>query len=202
VHEDRPAGESGLVVRSLVAGPFETNVYLAACPATGRAVLIDPADDAGRILEMAAGLAVEAVLLTHGHQDHLEAVGVVCRALGVPPRLHPADAALAGLAGALPLTDGEEIRCGTVALEVRHTPGHTPGSVCFWSGTTLFSGDTLFPGGPGATAGPAAFREVMASLRTRLFTLPDDTTVLPGHGPGTTIGAERPALDEWERRGW
>jgi len=202
VHEDRPAGEGGLVVRSLVAGPFETNVYLAACPATGRAVLIDPADDAGRILEMAAGLAVEAVLLTHGHQDHLEAVGVVCRALGVPPRLHPADAALAGLAGALPLADGEEIRCGTVALEVRHTPGHTPGSVCLWSGTTLFSGDTLFPGGPGATAGPAAFREVMASLRTRLFTLPDDTTVLPGHGPGTTIGAERPALDEWEQRGW
>ena len=202
MHEDRPAGEGGLVVRSLVAGPFETNVYLAACPATGRAVLIDPADDAGRILEMAAGLAVEAVLLTHGHQDHLEAVGVVCRALGVPPRLHPADAALAGLAGALPLADGEEIRCGTVALEVRHTPGHTPGSVCLWSGTTLFSGDTLFPGGPGATAGPAAFREVMASLRTRLFTLPDDTTVLPGHGPGTTIGAERPALDEWEQRGW
>ena len=74
--------------------------------------------------------------------------------------------------------------------------------MCFLAGSTLFSGDTLFPGGPGATDGPAAFGEVMASLRGRLFALPDATAVLPGHGPATTIGAERPSWDEWERRGW
>ena len=202
MHNRRTAGEGGLLVRSLVAGPMENNVYLAACPATGRAVLIDPADEAERILEAAAGSTVEAILLTHGHHDHLGAASAVSRALALPVRLHPADAVLAGLPGSLPLTDGEEIRFGTARLEVRHTPGHTPGSICFLSEGTLFSGDTLFPDGPGATVGPAAFAEVMASLRRRLFTLPDDTVVLPGHGPATTIGAERPSLDEWERRGW
>ncbi|MFH1329973.1 MAG: MBL fold metallo-hydrolase [Actinomycetota bacterium] len=202
MRDDRPAGESDLLVRSLVAGPLENNVYLAACPETRRAVLIDPADDAEKILEAAAGLAVEAILLTHGHHDHLGAAVEVSRALALPLRLHPADAALAGLSRTLPLAEGEQIHCGNVTLEVRHTPGHTLGSVCLRSGSTLFSGDTLFPGGPGATDSPVAFGRVMASLRRQLFTLPDDTAVLPGHGPATTIGAERPSLDEWERRGW
>lgn len=202
MHEERPCGDDGLLVRSLIAGPLENNVYLAACPATRRAVLIDPADDPERILEAASGLVVEAVLLTHGHQDHLGAALEASRTLAVPVHLHPADAALAGLPEVIPLDHGGQIRFGTLALEVRHTPGHSPGSVCFLTGKALFSGDTLFPGGPGATAGPAAFRKVMASLREQLFTLPDDTVVLPGHGPTTTIGAERPALDEWEQRGW
>jgi hydroxyacylglutathione hydrolase len=202
VHNDRPAPAGGLVVRALVAGPLDNNVYLAACPMTGRALLIDPAAAASRILEAAVGLQVEAILLTHGHHDHLGAARSVARVLGAPLRLHPADAALAALPGTRPLADGEQIACGTLALEVLHTPGHTPGSVCFLAGATLFSGDTLFPGGPGATDGPAAFRAVMASLRRRLFVLPDATMVLPGHGPATTIGAERPHLEEWEQRGW
>ncbi len=202
MRNDRPAPAGGLVVRALVAGPLDNNVYLATCPATGRAVLIDPAAGASRILEAAAGLQVEAILLTHGHHDHLGAARTVARVLGVPVRLHPADAALAGLPGPRPLADGEQIACGALALEVLHTPGHTPGSVCFLAGATLFSGDTLFPGGPGATSGRALFHQVMASLRRRLFVLPDTTTVLPGHGPATTIGAERPHLDEWEQRGW
>lgn len=202
MHNDRPPAGRGLVVRTLVAGPLENNIYLAACAVTGHAVLIDPASAASRILEAAAGLQVEAILLTHGHHDHVGAAASVSRALGVPVRVHPADATLARLPGTQPLADGERIPCGTLALDVLHTPGHTAGSVCFLAGSTLFSGDTLFPGGPGATAGPADFHAVMASLRARLFTLPDATAVLPGHGPATTIGAERPSLDEWERRGW
>ena len=199
---DRTEGPGTLDVRTLVAGPLENNIYLAACPATNRAVVIDPADDTPRILQAAQGLEVVAILLTHGHHDHLGAAAEVSRALAVPLRLHAADAALAGLPGLVALADGESILCGRATLEVLHTPGHTPGSVCLLSGRTLFSGDTLFPGGPGATAGRADFRQVMASLRCRLFPLPDDTRVLPGHGPATTIGAERPFLDEWERRGW
>jgi len=191
-----------LVVRSLVVGPLENNVHLAACASSARAVLIDPAAEPERILEAAFGLTVEAILLTHGHPDHIGAVRRLQPAWEIPVCLHPADAGLAGLAGTLPLADGEQIRFGSLALEVRHTPGHTPGSVCFYAEGCLFSGDTLFPGGPGATPDRAAFGAVMASLRTRLFTLPDPTRVLPGHGPETTIGAERPFLDEWEKRGW
>jgi len=202
VHREHAAEGGRLLVRSVVAGPLENNVYLAACRATGRAVLIDPAAAAARLAEAAAGLSVEAVLLTHGHEDHLGAALEMSRRYSVPPRLHPGDAALAGLPEALPLADGEQIRCGRVTFEVRHTPGHTPGSVCFLAEGCLFSGDTLFPGGPGATDGPEAFRRAMDSLRRRLFTLPDTTLVLPGHGPATTIGAERSSLDDWERRGW
>ncbi len=91
---------------------------------------------------------------------------------------------------------------GGLAMEAIHTPGHTPGSTCFLLEDILFSGDTLFPGGPGATADPELFREVMDGLEKRLFTLPDETRVLPGHGLATTIGTERPSLPEWRRRGY
>jgi glyoxylase-like metal-dependent hydrolase (beta-lactamase superfamily II) len=101
-----------------------------------------------------------------------------------------------------PIEPGEVIRFGAVSLTALHTPGHTPGSVCFLAGGTLFSGDTLFPGGPGATADPGQFAEIMASLERSLFTLPDRTRVLPGHGAPTTIGEERPSVPEWWRRGY
>ena len=92
---------------------------------------------------------------------------------------------------------------GDGALRVIHTPGHTPGSVCFYAEDTLIAGDTLFPGGPGATRGdPEKFAQIIASVRDKLFALPDETAVRPGHGRDTTIGAERPHLQEWIDRGW
>jgi len=106
------------------------------------------------------------------------------------------------IASLQPIVDGERIEVGEATLTTIHTPGHTPGSVCFATGSTLFSGDTLFPGGPGATADPERFREIMTSLETRLFTLPDDTRILPGHGRSTTIGEERPSVPEWWDRGY
>jgi glyoxylase-like metal-dependent hydrolase (beta-lactamase superfamily II) len=198
-----PIDDGLLVVRSIVTAPLENNVYLAASAATGEGVVIDAAAEAERILEMAAPFGIVAVIATHGHHDHVGAAREVSAALDVPFRIHPADAGMAGLDPDVPLADGEIIDLGGVALETLHTPGHTPGSTSLVTGHLLFSGDTLFPGGPGSTSGPAAdFPTIMRSLREKLFTLPDETVVLPGHGSATTIGAERPFLDEWEARGW
>lgn len=194
--------EGGMRVGRLVTGPLDNNVYLLACVRTGAAAIVDAAGDGGGILTAAAPYRVETVLTTHGHADHVGAAGEVSRALGVPVRIHPFDAAAAGLSDPEPLADGERIAVGGLSVEVIHVPGHTPGSVCFLAGTVLFAGDTLFPGGPGATDGRSAFEQIMTGMERRLFPLPDATRVLPGHGEGTTIGAERPSLAEWWARGW
>jgi len=191
-----------LIVHSLVAGPLENNVWVIACPSTGDAVIIDAADDAARILEAVVPYRVQAVLTTHSHADHIGAAAEVCETLGIPFRINQLDAPAAGIAPFDPIGHDEEITCGEVTLHAIHTPGHTPGSTCFTVDGLLFSGDTLFPGGPGATTDPQRFEEIMNSLEQHLFTLPNRTRVLPGHGAPTTIGEERPSVAEWWRRGY
>ncbi len=191
-----------LRVHKLCVGPLENNVYVVACARTGKSVVIDAAAEPERIVGATAGTQPLAVLTTHGHPDHVGAATAVCRELGVPFRIHHADAALAGIAPDLAVEEEEEIAVGDLVLQALHTPGHTPGSTCFLVGNHLFSGDTLFPGGPGATGNPAAFSRIVDSLRMRLFTLDDATLVHPGHGLDTTIGAERPQLDGWVTRGY
>jgi glyoxylase-like metal-dependent hydrolase (beta-lactamase superfamily II) len=186
-------------------GEMENNVYLVVCPITRDALLIDASDEADRLLEEAGRRRVHMrmILLTHGHPDHWGALGPLRDTWGVPVGVHLDDADMVPLTPNFALTDGQLIEVGTVALRVLHTPGHTPGSICLLGDGVLFSGDTLFPGGPGATKPPLGdFPAIMRSLREKLFTLPDSTAVLPGHGKPTTIGQERPSLDEWEARGW
>jgi glyoxylase-like metal-dependent hydrolase (beta-lactamase superfamily II) len=121
--------------------------------------------------------------------------------LGVPVHAHPADGKTMPVR-TVDLGEGDVQSVGGVAVRVMHTPGHTPGSLCFLAGGFVFSGDTLFPGGPGATDGdPKRFAQVMTSL-ARLFALPDDTRVHPGHGLDTVIGRERPYVETWRARGW
>jgi glyoxylase-like metal-dependent hydrolase (beta-lactamase superfamily II) len=173
-------------------------------------LLIDAGHDGRRIVKsIPLERRVRGVLITHGHQDHINAVGEVCDGTRAPAYLHPADRPLWDevypVTPDRELAEGDVLTIDDVDLHVIHTPGHTPGSCCFYAPAldALFTGDTLFPGGPGATRNPySSFETIIDSIRTRLFTLPEETVVLPGHGEATVIGAESPQLQEWIDRGW
>ena len=192
---------SDLAIGRLVVGSLGNNAYVVT--SSGESVIIDAAAEANELLEAVDGLSVRTVLTTHGHQDHIGAARKVADSLRAPFRLHPDDSDIAGLEPDEPLQHGQMIKLGTRRIRVLHTPGHTPGSVCFLIDHHLFSGDTLFPGGPGATRFPYSdFDQIMASLDNHLFTLDDTTMVSPGHGASPTIGAERPPIEEWRTRRW
>jgi glyoxylase-like metal-dependent hydrolase (beta-lactamase superfamily II) len=191
-----PFGE-GLRVAKFSVGAFDNNVYVVS--AGDEALLIDGAAEPERILREVEGLEVVAILQTHNHADHVQALARLVEVLGAPVLAHPDDPLPLR---SRPLRDGEAVPFGGRQLQVLHTPGHTPGSLCFEGGGFLFAGDTLFPGGPGNTAGNAvAFGRIMTSL-DRLFALADETHVCPGHGIDTTIGRERPYVATWRERGW
>jgi len=190
-------------VSSFSVGPYDNNVYVISDPRSREGLLIDAANEAPRILKELEGLRVSHILTTHGHGDHVQALTSVRAGTQARFACHAADEAMMPIPADRRIQDGDLFRFGEYELRAIHTPGHTPGSVCFLIGEHLFSGDTLFPGGPGNTANPnASFADIIKSLRHRLFTLPDETQVLPGHGRATTIGSERPHLDEWIERGW
>ncbi len=189
-------------IRKLCVGPYENNVYVVADAGGRDAVIVDAASEPDRIIAATADVAPLAILTTHGHFDHVGAVEEVATRLGIPFRIHPADADLAGRAPDQPLEPGV-IHVGGLELQAIHTPGHTPGSMCFATRGVVLTGDTLFPGGPGATHGdPGDFHTIIASIEEHLFTLPQSTLVMPGHGLDTTIGTETPALADWVSRGW
>ncbi|HZA41161.1 MAG TPA: MBL fold metallo-hydrolase [Actinomycetota bacterium] len=190
-----------LIVRKLEVGEMENNTYVLECPETHAAIVIDACWEPERIVELTDGTNPVAIVQTHGHFDHVQALPDLAKQLGVPVWAHPGDDYPVPLDREL--QDGEVLAFGDREAQVIHTPGHTPGGICLLSGRHLISGDTLFPGGPGNTRGDAAlFAEIMDSVETRLFALPDETVVYPGHGLDTTIGAERSHLGEWRERGW
>ena len=190
-------------IHRVVVGPYENNVFVLRCKETGEAVLLDAANEHERLLELCKALGVRQVLETHGHWDHIQAVPAV-RDAGYRVAVTADDAAMLPSYDDI-LEDESVIQVGRLRLHTIHTPGHTPGSMCFKldGAPVLFSGDTLFPGGPGNTEGDATrFATIIEQVDRKLFTLPPDTIVMPGHGLDTTVGAERPHLDEWIERGW
>jgi glyoxylase-like metal-dependent hydrolase (beta-lactamase superfamily II) len=195
--------DTGYEVHAVVVGPMDNNVFIVRCTETGDAVLIDAANEHERLLELCASLGVRKVIETHGHWDHIQAVPAV-RDAGYQVGVTAADAAMLPSYDDI-LEDDSVIEVGRLRLSTIATPGHTPGSMCFQleGSPLLFSGDTLFPGGPGNTSFEGGdFPTIIEAIDTRLFTRPADTIVLPGHGNWTTIGNERPHLDEWVERGW
>jgi hydroxyacylglutathione hydrolase len=205
-----------MLIASFPAGTFQTNCYLVAASAGAEALVVDPGQDAmPGIEELCAEhrLRPVAVLLTHGHLDHLWSVAPLAGAHGIPAWIHPRDrhlladplagvgpelrAMLPGLQLAEPddvreLADGEVLDLAGVRLVVDHTPGHTPGHVTFRDEQVLFAGDLVFAGSIGRTDLPGgSMPEMLASLAERFLPLPDELQVLPGHGPVTTVGRER-----------
>jgi glyoxylase-like metal-dependent hydrolase (beta-lactamase superfamily II) len=196
-----------LIIRTVPVGALEANCYIIAEEETGRAMIIDPGDEPDRILELAEGLQVQFIVLTHAHFDHVGAVAELKEATGARVALHEADQEVYGSVAdqaafwgyklpSLPppdilLKEGDELAFGKVVFTVIHTPGHTPGGICLYSESLVITGDTLFAGSVGRTDFPGgSLSHLKASFR-RLMALPDDTTVLSGHGSASTIGRER-----------
>ena len=190
-------------IHKVVVGPVDNNVYVLRCRDSGEGVLLDAANEHDRLLELCTKLDVRSVLETHGHWDHIQAVPAV-RDAGIDVGITAEDAKM------LPsydfvLEDESVIEVGRLRLHTVKTPGHTPGSMCFIleGSPVLFTGDTLFPGGPGATQFEGgSFQTIIQSIDGIFSRLPADTMVLPGHGLDTTLGHERPHLQEWVDRGW
>ncbi len=183
---------STLRLKKLEVGSFENNCYLLACTQSREGLIIDPAADASRILEESEGLIVRYVLITHGHSDHTGALTQVRSSTGALVGIHPLDADMLPFPPDIHLHDGDSIGFGELGLNVLHTPGHSPGGTCFLIDKHLFTGDTIFPGGPGNTALPRAdYSQIIRSIWEKIFTLPDDTVIYPGHGANTTVGREK-----------
>ncbi|MDQ1742988.1 MAG: hypothetical protein QOE23_1327 [Pseudonocardiales bacterium] len=184
----------------------ENNVWLVGDDT--ECIVIDAPHRVEPILELIGGRRLTAVLCTHAHDDHVTAARRLSEATGAPVRLHPADEVLWRQTHPdfdfVPLADGELIAVAGTSLQTRHTPGHSPGGVCFYGAElgAVFSGDTLFQGGPGATGRSFSnFATLLDTIRYQLFTLPPETVVHTGHGDSTSIGEELPHLDEWIARG-
>lgn len=200
----------GLTLTVISVEPMDNNVYLLS-DAQG-AVLIDAANDAPRIADLIAGHQVATIITTHRHHDHVQALAEIAAATGADLVCGEPDAeAIEAQTGVRPrgLWTGDTVALpGGGALEVIGLVGHTPGSIALaWAPADgpahLFTGDSLFPGGVGKTHSPADFTSLLDDVETRLFgAYADDTTVWPGHGQPTTLGAERPQLGQWRERGW
>lgn len=199
-------------IQRFVSG-FSNNAFLITCTRTGKSVIVDTPASPDELISAAAATKVEAILITHGHQDHVEGLEAVIGEFPVPVGIGVADReSLPGPVkkspGLLDITNGSSIEVGDISLRPVATPGHTPGSTCFMLGSQpgpgtgaesespgpknttshVFTGDTLFPGGPGRSASPQALAQMLDSIRSHIFTLSGPTVVLPGHGDFTTVG--------------
>lgn len=197
--------------QGLVVGPLATNCYVVWDQSTRAAAIIDPGGDAAKIRETVSSndLKPASILLTHGHLDHCYAAGHIARKYGAAIYMHEADVGQVELSLPVlemvydvsgfvrfspsePLEDGDVLQLGESTIKVLHTPGHSPGGVCFVTDAGVFCGDTIFAGSVGRTDFPGGDHDqLIESIKSKLLTLPDSIHLYPGHGPSTTVGGEK-----------
>jgi glyoxylase-like metal-dependent hydrolase (beta-lactamase superfamily II) len=202
----------GATIVKASVGPMDNNAYLITCSETGETLLIDAANDAEELIDLVRNHAPKLALIvtSHQHFDHWQALAALVDATGAPTAAHELDADPLPVEPDRLLANGDTVNVGRLSFDVIHLRGHTPGSVALalsgeaaGDATQLFTGDCLFPGGVGKTWQPADFQSLYEGVKTEIFgRYGDDTVVYPGHGDDTTLGAERPHLDEWRERGW
>lgn len=209
-----------VVIRNISVSDMDNNVYLVTEKSSGRQLLVDAADDWASIAQLIEAAAKDGpdpqlvgIATTHQHWDHVRALGEAHQAYPVATYAGAEDAAQiekqSGVATSNPVKHGDRLPLGDVVIDCVHLRGHTPGSIAYVvrdsSGKiAILSGDSLFPGGVGNTGqDPQRFMQLFADVSERLFgAYPDEAMVLPGHGDSTTLGRERPHLEEWQERGW
>ncbi len=197
-----------LVLTKLSVGPMDNNAYLLRCRTSGEQLLIDAANEPDRLLDLVGADGLVGVVTTHRHGDHWQGLAGVVAATNARTFAHPLDAPEIPVETNVFLGDSDTLSFGAVELSVIHLVGHTPGSIALVyddpdGDSHVFTGDCLFPGGVGRATSPADFASLFEGVSTKLFgRLSDETSVYPGHGDDTTIGAERPHLAEWQARGW
>ncbi len=202
----------GASIVKVSVGPMDNNAYLITCAETGQTLLIDAANDADTLIDVVRRFApdIRLIVTSHQHFDHWQALEPLAAETGAPTAAHSLDADPLPVAPDQVLAGGDTVTVGQLRFEVIHLRGHTPGSVALALGgeatrgvTHLFTGDCLFPGGIGKTWQEGDFERLLDDVSRRLFDVYDDDTVIyPGHGDDTTLGAERPHLEEWRERGW
>jgi glyoxylase-like metal-dependent hydrolase (beta-lactamase superfamily II) len=202
----------GVSIVKTSVGPLDNHTYLVTCANTGESLLIDAANDPELLVELVGEHAPKLALIvtTHQHFDHWQALAAVAESSGAPTAAHELDAEPLPVEPSRFLAGGETIDIGDLTFDVIHLRGHTPGSVALAlrpsgqrTAVQLFTGDCLFPGGVGKTWEPGGFEQLLSDVTSQVFDVyADDTVVYPGHGDDTTLGEERPNLDEWRERGW
>ncbi len=185
------AENENIQIEKMSLGPYETNTYIVTCINTKASAIIDAPGDADKVIEAVKDNDIKYILMTHNHMDHTGAMAELGSALGVLIAAHEADAGHMPVKPDMLLNDGDTLSVGNLEIRVIHTPGHTPGSLCFRVDNYLVAGDTLFKDGPGRTGSPAALKKIIESITEKIFTLPADTQIYPGHGGSAVLKEEK-----------